>query len=242
NPRERGTTNLLPLVLPSLGCHNPRMVRHAIETVFQLLSTPRTRVIVLIFFATFSALASEFPEQYLTDVWTADDGLPDSSVTAIAQTPDGYLWIGTYNGLVRFDGLRFAVFDPANTPALSHARVRKLSLDDQGTLWINTFDGAMTSLQQGAFTREWSPEAVLDPDIVLLSSTSNQPTFLLHRGALRRKATSTPPGTSWEDLTPTNRSVGGLCLADATGAIWYRGSDKHLMRVVGDRFEPLRDD
>ena len=219
------------------------MVRHTIETVLSLLSTLRTHAISLLFLFAISVHAAEFPEQYLTDVWTADDGLPDSSVTAISQTPDGYLWIGTYNGLVRFDGLRFVVFDPANTPALSHARVRKLSIDDQGTLWINTFDGAMTSLKQGAFTREWSPEAVLDPDIVLLSSTSNQLTFLLHRGALRRKATSTPPSTTgWEDLTPTNRSVGGLCLADATGTIWYRGSDKHLMRVVGDRFEPLRDD
>ena len=218
------------------------MLRHPIETVFKLLSTARMRAIALIFFATVSACASEFPEQYLTDVWTADDGLPDSSVTAIAQTPDGYLWAGTYNGLVRFDGLRFVVFDPANTPALSHARVRKLSVDDQGTLWINTFDGAMTSFKQGAFAREWPPEAVLDPDIVLLSSTSNKLTFLLHRGSLRRKAASSPPGAGWEDLTPTNRSVGGLCLADASGTIWYRGSDKHLMRVVGDRFEPLRDD
>ena len=95
------------------------MVCHAIESVLSLLSTARTRAIILIFFATFSACASEFPEQYLTDVWTADDGLPDSSVTAIAQTPDGYLWAGTYNGLVRFDGMRFAVFDPAIWASLS---------------------------------------------------------------------------------------------------------------------------
>jgi signal transduction histidine kinase/ligand-binding sensor domain-containing protein len=218
------------------------MVRHTIETVLALLSPLRTRAVVLIFFAAFSVCAAEFPEQYLTDVWTADDGLPDSSVTAIAQTPDGYLWVGTYNGLVRFDGMRFVVFDPANTPALSHARVRKLSVDNHGTLWINTFDGAMTSLKQGTFAHEWPPEAVLDPDIVLISSAPEQLTFLLHRGSLRRKAISNSPGAGWEDLTPTNRSVGGLCLADASGTIWYRGSDKHLMSVVGDRFEPLRDD
>ena len=65
---------------------------------------------------------------YLVDVWTSDKGLPDSSVTTIAQTPEGYLWIGTYNGLTRFDGVRFVTFDPANTPALAHAGVRKLSV------------------------------------------------------------------------------------------------------------------
>ena len=87
---------------------------------------------------------------YLTDVWTSENGLPDSSVTAIAQTPDGYLWIGTYNGVARFDGVRFVTFDPANTPALVHARVRKLNVDSQGTLWINTYDGSLTTYRQGA--------------------------------------------------------------------------------------------
>ena len=51
--------------------------------------------------------------------WQMEEGLPNNMVTALAQTPDGYLWIGTYNGLVRFDGVRFVVFDPANTPALA---------------------------------------------------------------------------------------------------------------------------
>ena len=99
---------------------------------------------------------------YLTDVWLADDGLPDSSVTGIAQTPDGYLWVGTYHGLARFDGLRFVTFDPANTPALANARVDSLSVDTHGTLWINTFDGSMTSLRQGKFAREWTGWKVRD--------------------------------------------------------------------------------
>src|SRR3954469_26015976 len=163
------------------------MLRHASETVFALLSGGRKWILAFLFLAAFAACASEFSDEYLTDVWTTDDLLPDSSITAIAQTPDGYLWVGTYNGLVRFDGIRFVTFDPATTPALAHARVRKLSVDDQGTLWINTFDGSMTSLKQGTFAREWSQEPALDPDATLLSSMTNQVTFLLHRGSLRRK-------------------------------------------------------
>jgi signal transduction histidine kinase/ligand-binding sensor domain-containing protein len=174
---------------------------------------------------------------YLTDVWTADEGLPNSSVTAIAQTPDGYLWVGTYNGLARFDGIRFVTFDPANTPALTHARVRKLFVDDKGTLWINTLDGALTSLKEGAFALEWKGGEGIDPDVTLVSSVSNQVTFLRHRGTLRRKLQSAPAGTGWEDLNPPNRIVGALCVGDAAGNIWYRDRDRNLLRLVGLEFE-----
>src|SRR2546421_10204670 len=92
---------------------------------------------------------------YLIDVWTSENGLPNSSVTSIAQTPDGYLWVGTYNGLAGFDGVRFVKFDPDNTPQLKRARVRKLYVDESGTLWINTYDGSLTSYRDGDFTLEW---------------------------------------------------------------------------------------
>lgn len=174
---------------------------------------------------------------YLTDVWTADEGLPNSSVTAIAQTPDGYLWVGTYNGLARFDGIQFVTFDPANTPALAHARVRKLFVDNQGTLWINTLDGSLTSLKEGTFALEWKGGEGIDPDVTLISSASNQVTFLRHRGTLRRKLQSAPAGTGWEDLNPPNRIVGALCVGDGAGNIWYRDRDRNLLRLVGQQFE-----
>ena len=116
--------------------------------------------LVLTGFVIFRANAVE-PSEYLMDLWTSDDDLPDNSVTAITQTPDGYLWIGTYNGLARFDGVRFTNFDPANTPALKHARVNRLFTDAQGTLWINTFDGSMTSFRNGVFTHEWQGAEVV---------------------------------------------------------------------------------
>jgi ligand-binding sensor domain-containing protein len=183
--------------------------------------------------------AEDTTAAYITDVWTADEGLPDSSVTALAQTPDGYLWIGTYNGLVRFDGNRFVTFDPDNTPALAHARVRQLAVDTLGTLWINTLDGSMTSLQQGVFAREWTGAEGPDPDAKLLTSSSQRVMFLLHRGSIRFKSTTAPAGAGWEDLNPPQRSVGGLCVADGEGTVWYRMSNKQLVRWRGGQFEPL---
>ena len=53
--------------------------------------------------------------QYRFDKWSTDEGLPQNTVSAILQTRDGYLWLATAGGLVRFDGLRFTVFDKGNT-------------------------------------------------------------------------------------------------------------------------------
>ena len=178
---------------------------------------------------------------YMVDVWTSEKGLPDSSVSAITQTPDGYLWIGTYNGLVRFDGVRFVIFDPANTPALADAGVRKLSVDEQGTLWINTADGSLTSLHHGVFAREWTGSANLNrnQDVTLVSSRSNQVIFLLRSGELRRKTNSTVAGAGWQNLWPTNLTVGAQCLADGEGTIWYRSANLTLSRLKGNSFELL---
>src|SRR5690348_17698327 len=71
-------------------------------------------------FVVTSALGA--PADYIIDTWGIEDNLPGSSVSAVTQTPDGYLWVGTYDGLARFDGLSFTTFDPGNSPALSHAR------------------------------------------------------------------------------------------------------------------------
>ncbi len=76
--------------------------------------------------------------QYGSRTWQTDEGLPQNAVQAIAQTRDGYLWVGTIRGLARFDGVRFTVFDPQNTPALKHASVTALCQSRNGSLWIGT--------------------------------------------------------------------------------------------------------
>lgn len=64
--------------------------------------------------------------QFGLDLWQRRQGLPQSSVNAIAQTADGYLWIGTEEGLARFDGVRFTVFDRKNTPEMERHNVTAL--------------------------------------------------------------------------------------------------------------------
>jgi ligand-binding sensor domain-containing protein/signal transduction histidine kinase len=78
---------------------------------------------------------------FIIDVWETGPGeqkLPQSSVISIIQTRDGYLWLGTLNGLVRFDGIRFTVFDVANTPGLDCNQIIHLFEDSRGNLWVGT--------------------------------------------------------------------------------------------------------
>lgn len=75
------------------------------------------------------------------------DGLPQNSVQAIAQTADGYLWLGTKGGLVRFDGVRFTTYGLAS--GLKALDVVDLLADGQGGLWIGTFGGGMSRLRSG---------------------------------------------------------------------------------------------
>jgi signal transduction histidine kinase/ligand-binding sensor domain-containing protein len=184
-----------------------------------------------------SARSANAPSDYLTGVWTSENGLPDNSVTAIAQTPDGYLWVGTYNGLSRFDGVRFVTFDPANTPALLHARVRRLYVDQLGTLWINTYDGSLTTYRQGRFILERRNAQLSEGELTPVSSSSNQVVFLMSRGELLRKSLPSPPEKGWEELTPPRRGLGAICCEDGQGIIWYRDGDQHLWRVKDWKFE-----
>lgn len=87
--------------------------------------------------------APQDPE-YIITRWETDDGLPDSSATCMAQDTIGYLWIGTFRGLARFDGIDFALFDPANTPALPRPEVVSLHTDRSGRLWVGTLGGLAT--------------------------------------------------------------------------------------------------
>lgn len=73
--------------------------------------------------------------------WTTDDGLPQGSVSAMTQTRDGYLWLGTERGLVRFDGIRFRTFDDNNTLGLNSSQIRCLFTDSEDNLWIGTTAG-----------------------------------------------------------------------------------------------------
>jgi len=89
--------------------------------------------------------------QYMLDNWQIPEGLPQATVQSIARTPDGYLWLGTEEGLARFDGVRFTVFDNNNESGMPDKDISVLSVDRAGRLWIGTRSG-LTVFENGRFT------------------------------------------------------------------------------------------
>jgi len=96
-------------------------------------------------------------EGYARRVWHTEDGLPEETVQAFAQTPDHFLWIGTAGGLVRFDGAQFVVFNRENTPAIHENSIFSLAAAHDGSLWIGTEGGGLLRYRSGVF-RSWSPK------------------------------------------------------------------------------------
>ena len=84
----------------------------------------RFALVLVVAVAGFSSAAAG--PNYFTRTWQVEQGLPQNKVTAVVQARDGYLWAGTYNGLARFDGVRFTVYDDNNTPELHSRRITSL--------------------------------------------------------------------------------------------------------------------
>lgn len=90
--------------------------------------------------------------QYRLTSWTTLDGLPQNTVNAVEQSHDGYVWLATQEGLVRFDGLVFSLFDRKNTDAFEVSTVNHLLEGADSTLWIGTRGGGVISYKDGVFT------------------------------------------------------------------------------------------
>ena len=95
---------------------------------------------------------SAAPAEYHIDSWTTDNGLPQNVIRDVCQTPDGYLRLATMDGLVRFDGVHFAVFNRSNTPGILGNRFTSLYCGRDGEFWASTETSGVTRYRHGSFT------------------------------------------------------------------------------------------
>lgn len=137
------------------------------------------RVIIFLALAALSAALSpraldpfKALTQYSHDNWLSDRGLPQNAVKAIVQDHQGYLWCATQEGLVRFDGVKFTVFDKWNTPAIRNNNVRALCLDRSGALWLGT-NGGMLRMKDGSFTAYATRDGLAYDNVTTLCETQD---------------------------------------------------------------------
>lgn len=211
----------------------------------RIFSSPVSRLVFVAaamrLFLCASPVVRSAPADYITDVWDTEKGLPSSTITDIAQTPDGYVWVATTDGLARFDGVRFVTFDPANTPELSQSRIQALFLDVRGTLWINTFRGGLVSYRNSVFRNEWRDRTMFDLHTTLVASTSNLVTFVTQFGdVIRRDPMNT--NVNWLVTPPPSGSRPFFQCAERDGRLWFLTRDRHILQFAGDEFKVLPDD
>ena len=176
---------------------------------------------------TFAGRVALGAQDYVVDTWQTEDGLPQNSVTALAQTRDGYLWVGTQDGLARFDGVRFVPFNAHNTPAIRNSRIVQLFEDRKGAFWIGTEDAGLVRSEGRQLTAFSTPNEgtaynyarVLCDDSeggLWIASCENQ--LVRWRGG-----SFTVVSTNW-NLTGTSVSA---VAGDLAGQVWV-GTDREL--------------
>jgi signal transduction histidine kinase/ligand-binding sensor domain-containing protein len=126
-----------------LVCPSPRTLA--------CLGRPLLRLALAAVCAAYASDATVASPRFRFDHWTTEHGLPQNTVNEILQTRDGYLWFTTFDGLVRYDGIRFVVFNKANSEGIATNRFTQLCEDADGALWITADTDVLTRYANGRF-------------------------------------------------------------------------------------------
>ena len=173
--------------------------------------------------------------EFTIKTWQTDEGLPQNSVSAIIQSRDGYLWLGTFNGLVRFDGVRFTTFTAARSPGLPSDNINALCEDRLGRLWIGTEGGGLVRYENHQFRGIHAPGS-LAPEVISHICQDGSGTIWV----------GTPHGLfrvndDQMDLVPPPPGVTGpihaLC-PEQDGALWVSWGET-LIRFRAGRWDPV---
>jgi signal transduction histidine kinase/ligand-binding sensor domain-containing protein len=167
--------------------------------------------------------------EYSIRHWTPENGLPDSAVFGVTQTTDGYLWLGTRAGVVRFDGLVFTTFERANTPALPENVVLQVAADDRGNLWAATGRGLVVRRPTG----HWESVTLSGQPL----ATGGEP---IH--ACGDAVWVSGPGKRWwrcvagqPPASPRDETIRGEALGESAGGdLWWIDEGRLFHRGLAD--------
>jgi PAS domain S-box-containing protein len=172
--------------------------------------------------------------QYVHSAWGTENGLAMNSVVAIARTPGGFLWLGTEEGLVRFDGLTFKTYTHANVPALISNEVTALICDRSGALWIATRGGGIAVMDRAGRFRSLTVKDGLSNDAVLslLEDEHGRIWAGTDGGGVDRISGGRIDSFRTGDGLPDGTAF--AIVSDGAGSVWV-GTHQGLARIADDR-------
>jgi ligand-binding sensor domain-containing protein len=172
------------------------------------------------------------PSQYVVKKWGVNS-LQSNTVSALLQTRDHYLWLGTSAGLIRYDGARFVIFSRENTPGFGDGGVSRLAEGADGTLYIGLISGSVLRYKDGIFTR-----------LPFEKGTGYVSSLLVTRGGTVWAAafsglllSSWRPGDASAYRPPSAPPAPHALAEDPAGGIWIGTRDRGLMRYANGKFE-----
>jgi ligand-binding sensor domain-containing protein len=170
-------------------------------------------------------------EQYIRTCWSSREYFLGSAVNAIAQTPDGYLWIGGENGLVRFDGISFRLFDHASTPSLPAGHVLGLVADSEGALWVRMESPYLLRYHRGAFKQAYPLDLTAPGATAMARGHAGGVIIAPPNGPVRYTSGKVSP-------IPSSQDAAGLAISIAEtgdGVIWTGMRDTGLFALRDGR-------
>ena len=174
----------------------------------------------------------ETSPDYVITRWSMENGLPSDGVRAVVQTRDGYVWVATYNGLARFDGMRFHVYNDANTPNLKNRLINQLFEDARGRLWVGMDTGQIAWCDEAGFhdlpikKTGWR----ISP-IIYMADTTNDVLVVLNRdGQLLRIKNGVAGTPTHGPDTPLYSEI----MTDAQNQVWAVRFGGAMQRLDAD--------
>jgi ligand-binding sensor domain-containing protein/signal transduction histidine kinase len=160
-------------------------------------------------------------QHYNCQTWNRQTGLPANGINAIAQTKDGYLWLGTAAGLVRFDGLEFKLLDLARVPQVRNSIVTSLASARDGGLWVGLENSAFGFYHGHAFSfRGKAGWGRLDMNVRSILESRDGTLWL----AAERQASRLAPSGVYEEVLGSSADAAINILSgyqDAHGRVWF---------------------
>jgi len=177
----------------------------------------RLRLLVSVLFI-FAASAIAGSAQYGYQVWTVDNGLPQNGVRGITQTQDGYLWIATMGGLVRFDGLRFTIFNKSNSLGITSSRFTGLEQAKNGDLWAVYESGGILRYHEGRFRTYDLKDGIPGANVSTVTADDKGNVWILSSGKI---AQWNPQTDRFELSRSLNQRIYGPLVWENKGFVAY---------------------
>ncbi len=166
--------------------------------------------------------------QYVHRVWQNQQGLPQGTIYSIVQTHDGYLWLGSQTGLIRFDGVRFETLENIRRTTPPNLWIRSAMEDANHALWIATADAGIFRMENGSFTHYGKTEGLLSESITCLVSAKSGDIWACTDGGMARIHDGKLSMLS-------NTPVRAACEA-RDGTMWAGGDNASLSSWDGSKF------